>query len=49
MIATASPAALQHDGALALLIAWILGATLRLEAGAQGLDAGMTETPATPS
>ena len=37
MIATASQAALQHDGALVLLIAWILGATLRLEAGAQGL------------
>ena len=37
MIATASPAALQHDGVLVLLIAWILGATLRLEAGAQGL------------
>ena len=37
MIATASPAALQHDDALVLLIAWILGATLRLEAGAQGL------------
>ena len=37
MIATASQAALQHDGALVLLIEWILGATLRLEAGAQGL------------
>ena len=37
MMATASPAALQHDDALVLLIAWILGATLRLEAGAQGL------------